>query len=137
MLLEHCQQVCELCVYSNYIIYNVMSSYVHQVLSESVSKALEMTGGPDAAETARFAGMMDKFFDCLNVTSFNAGKRKRKPFQDPYRSSACRYSYLLDVVSSVITEAFGVAFLVVRRRFPDVPGQVGGVSEAQRWALKD
>lgn len=32
-----------------------------QVLSESVSKALEMTGGPDAAETARFAGMMDKF----------------------------------------------------------------------------
>lgn len=31
--------------------------------------------------------MMDKFFDCLNVTNYLSGKQKRKPFQDPYRPS--------------------------------------------------
>ena len=36
-----------------------------------VSKALEMTGEKDAQETAKFVGMFDKFFDCLNVNSFN------------------------------------------------------------------
>ena len=34
-----------------------------QVLSESVSKALQLTGGDEAVETARFVSMMDKLFD--------------------------------------------------------------------------
>ena len=29
--------------------------------------------------------MIDKFFDCF-VTNYDAGKKKRKPFQDPYCS---------------------------------------------------
>ena len=58
---------------------------VLQVLSDSVSKALEMTGGKDAQETAKFVGMFDKFFDCLN--SFTKGKHSRKAFQNPYRSA--------------------------------------------------
>lgn len=57
-----------------------------QVLSESVSKAL-LDMGEEYSETAKFAEMMDKFFDCLNVNNFNAGKNKRKVFQDPYRLS--------------------------------------------------
>ena len=39
------------------------------------------------SETVRFTAMFDHFFDCLNVTNFTTGKHKRKPFQDPYRSS--------------------------------------------------
>jgi len=57
-----------------------------QVLSESVSKALKLTGGPEAEETAVFISNMDKFFDCLDVNNFTSGVRQRKPFQLPYRS---------------------------------------------------
>ena len=57
-----------------------------QVLSESVSKALRLTGGEEVSETAHFVSMVDRFFDCLNVNSFTSGKFKRKAFQDPYRS---------------------------------------------------
>ena len=40
------------------------------------------------SETVKFVQMMDRFFDCLNVNSFNKGKRRRKEFQDPYRSGS-------------------------------------------------
>ena len=59
-----------------------------QVLSECVHKALVATGGEAAQGTACFVLMMDRFFDCINVSSFNQGKRKRKPFQNPYRSAS-------------------------------------------------
>ena len=42
-------------------------NFFWQVLSESVSKALHLTGGEMASETAHFVGMVDHFFDCLNV----------------------------------------------------------------------
>lgn len=60
-------------------------------------KALVATGGQATQETAQFVVMFDRFFDCLNVNSFTAGKHKRKPFQDPYRSASdfrlkvCKY----------------------------------------------
>jgi hypothetical protein len=57
-----------------------------QVLSESVSKALRLTGGAEAEETAQLLSNMDKFFDCLNVNNFTSGIRQRKPFQFLYRS---------------------------------------------------
>ena len=57
-----------------------------QVLSESVGKALQLTGGPEVQETAKFVLMFDKFFDALNVGDFNSGWHKRKPFQTPYYS---------------------------------------------------
>lgn len=63
------------------ILYNVM-----QVLSESVSKALAMTGGEDVSETAHYVSMVDRFFDCLNVNNFTSGKYKREVYKDPYRS---------------------------------------------------
>lgn len=57
-------------------------------MSESVSKALTLLGGAKVSETARFASMMDKFFDALNASiDFTNGKHKRKPFQNPYRSA--------------------------------------------------
>ncbi|KAL5471612.1 hypothetical protein EMCRGX_G029743 [Ephydatia muelleri] len=57
-----------------------------QVLSESVSQALHLTGGDEASETAHFIGLMDKFFDALNVHNFSHGARVLKPFQMPYTS---------------------------------------------------
>ena len=51
-----------------------------------MAKALQLTGGDDVVETVRFISMMDKFFDCLNVNNFSTGIKKKKPFQQPYRS---------------------------------------------------
>ena len=61
--------------------------FVIQVLSESVSKALQLTGGEEASETARFVGMMDRFFDAVNVHNYSHGVHSRKMFQMPYTSS--------------------------------------------------
>ena len=55
-------------------------------MSETVSKALELTGGMRAQETAKFVSVVDKFFDCLNVNDYNTGRLKRKIFKQPYRS---------------------------------------------------
>ena len=35
----------------------------------------------------KFVNMFDKFFDCMNVSNFDAGKRQRKPFKQSYRSA--------------------------------------------------
>ena len=58
-----------------------------QVLSDSVSKVLKLELGPRAGETAKFADMFNKLFDCVNVSSLSAGKLTRNPFQSPYRSA--------------------------------------------------
>ena len=55
-------------------------------MSGSVSKALFLTGGSEAFETANFVGKVDKFFNSLNVTNFSKGIKSRKPFQAPYYS---------------------------------------------------
>jgi len=50
-----------------------------------------MTGGSEATQTAKFVEMMDKFFDSLNVTSFERGKDKgshSSSLTDPARTSA-------------------------------------------------
>jgi len=54
-------------------------------MSETVSKALLDTKDSTVEETAKFISMTDKFFDALNVTDINCGKKQRKPFQSPYR----------------------------------------------------
>ncbi len=57
------------------------------VLSNSVSKALTLYGGPQVEETAILADHFNKFFDCLNVSSIDEGKKKRNEFKVPYRSN--------------------------------------------------
>jgi len=44
-----------------------------------------MTQGEEAEETAKFAEMFDKFFDCLNVSYAKAGMRSKNCFKNPYR----------------------------------------------------
>ena len=57
-----------------------------QVLSNTVGKAMELTGGPETVKTTEFILTFDKFFDCLNVSQLDAGKRSRNAFKSPYRS---------------------------------------------------
>ena len=61
--------------------------YIIKLLSESVSKAVELIGGAEASETARFLLMFDKLFDSLNVSTFSEGCQSRKPFRQPYHSA--------------------------------------------------
>ena len=57
-----------------------------QVLSNSVANALRLTVGQKAEETARFAHVFDKCFDCLNCSTLSAGKRSRNHCKSPFRS---------------------------------------------------
>ncbi|XP_074645847.1 uncharacterized protein LOC141902104 [Tubulanus polymorphus] len=56
-----------------------------QVLSRSVGLVLQQYGGPDVIELSEFIVMSDRFFDCLDVRSFNEHINKRKPDLAPYR----------------------------------------------------
>ena len=80
-----------------------------QVFSNSVAKGLVISVGPKAQETARFAEMFDKFFDCLNCSSLSAGKRSRNPFKPPYRSATdwklkvnfyCKFHFCVNYVNA-------------------------------------
>ena len=42
-------------------------------MSESVAKALPIVVGPAAECTAQLIEVVDKMFDCLNVTSYTEG----------------------------------------------------------------
>ena len=53
-------------------------------MSSSVAKALKLTGGDEAVETANFIKLVDKLFDCLNVSSLSKGRHQRKAFAQPY-----------------------------------------------------
>lgn len=50
-----------------------------------MSKALLDSHDTSVEETAKFIDMIDKFFDSLNVTNISSRRKKRKPFQSPYR----------------------------------------------------
>ena len=59
-----------------------------QVLSNTVSKGLLHVLGEKAQGTATFVAVFNKFFDCLNVSTFTAGKESQNPDKDPYRSAS-------------------------------------------------
>ncbi len=67
-----------------------------------MGKALEMTCGPEAQETAKFVRMFDKFFDAMKVSNFTNGKHSQKPFQDPYRSESDFRLAVSVVLTSVV-----------------------------------
>ena len=70
-----------------------------QVMSESVAKGLLQVVGSEAEGTAEMIMLVDKMFDCLNVTNCSEGIRKRKPSKDPYthagdwRLKVCQHIY--------------------------------------------
>ena len=42
-----------------------------------MAAAIRFTGNPAAQKTAEFIDLVNKFFDCLNVTNFDEGKHTR------------------------------------------------------------
>lgn len=50
-------------------------------------KALLTFQGEEATETAEFAAMFDKFFDCLNTSNSYVGKHSINSFKNPYRKA--------------------------------------------------
>ena len=79
-----------------YIIFSVLYPTLHilllQVMSGTVAYAIlyRMRDAPKWKRpsmecTAKFNGMMDKMFDCLNVGNYTEGKRTRNCFKQPYR----------------------------------------------------
>ena len=58
--------------------------FLFKVMSARVAKALILTGGEEAAETANLVEIVDKLFDCLNVSSMSKGRHQRKAFLQPY-----------------------------------------------------
>ena len=51
-----------------------LNGLMPQVLSDTVSKSLLLTGGDEAKQTANFVDMFNKCFDCLNVYNYTAGQ---------------------------------------------------------------
>ena len=58
---------------------------VAQVLS-SVRKVLSVYGPPEAAETACFCSLMDRFFDIMNIRNIQSLEFEQKPTLAPFRS---------------------------------------------------
>ena len=57
---------------------------------------------PEVTETAKFVEMFDKLFDCTN---FTAGKKARKPFQEPWRREDFMFKVSLVCVPFLIAES--------------------------------
>ena len=55
-----------------------------QILSSSVSNVLKSFGPPEAAETARYCSMIDKFFDIMNIRNTKEYRRDLKDFLQPF-----------------------------------------------------
>ena len=71
-----------------------------QVLSETVGKVIEHFGPPEALETSKFCIMIDKFFDCLNVSNTHEYKTKKKEFLKPYEDlNDPRFAFIDDFLA--------------------------------------
>ncbi len=73
-----------------------------------MSKALQLTGGSDVKETAKFVEVFDHFFDCMNVNSYNTGRLKRKIFKQPYRSATDFWLKVCEQRSRMIKNALTI-----------------------------
>ena len=68
--------------------YSVMRvNLAAQVVSSTVAAVLKNYGPPEAAGTAKYCEMMDKFFDGFNVTNTKEYQQKRKQFLAPYTNA--------------------------------------------------
>ena len=59
-------------------------------MSETVASALQLLDEEKMRETRLFVGMMDTFFDAMNVKNPLEGKHKRKDGPAPYYSAVSR-----------------------------------------------
>ena len=64
-----------------------------------MAAAIRFTGNPAAQKTAEFIDLVNKFFDCLNVTNFDEGKHTRNCFKDPIRPGDFRLKVVLSLLA--------------------------------------
>ncbi len=57
------------------------------MLSNTVGETLKRMKLSEMEKIVEFVLAFDKFFDCLNVKSLEAGKRSRNAFKAPYRDN--------------------------------------------------
>ena len=70
--------------YNCLLILQVMSGTVAHAILYKMKDAPEWKR-PSMECTAKFIGMVDKMFDCLNVGNYTQGKYTRNCFKQPYR----------------------------------------------------
>jgi len=56
-------------------------------MSGIVAKEMRKFGGEDVLETAKFIEMVDKLFNCMNVSFLSEEKYTKKPFLNTYHNS--------------------------------------------------
>lgn len=70
--------------YALYCTVLILLSLSVQVFSASVAHAMELMSDPEMTETIRF--LVDRFFDCLNVSNLSEGRQGCKPDFYPYQT---------------------------------------------------
>ncbi|XP_071508744.1 uncharacterized protein [Diadema antillarum] len=76
-----------------------------QVLSLKMANALKSQGHPETASTALFIRYINTFFDCMNVSQVNSGKRRRNAALRPYTDvSDWRFTWLEEDFLSFLEE---------------------------------
>ena len=59
--------------------------------------ALSTLEMPERTATAEYCEMINSFFDCLKVRSLTEGRRKTKPFLEPYvNQSEAKFTWLIE-----------------------------------------
>ena len=48
------------------------------------NKILQTFGTTETCQTTKYCKMLDQYFDCVNVRSFEKNQKKTKPFLKPY-----------------------------------------------------
>ena len=70
--------------------------YAVQILSKTMLVALSAFETPESTATVEFCEMIDSFFDCLNLRSLTEGRRKIKPFLEPYiNQNDAKFTWLI------------------------------------------
>ena len=76
-----------------------------QILSSSVANTQRQYGPAEAAGTATYCDMIDKFFDCVNVRNQSGSKKKLKPFLKSFESlDDERLTWLIEVFLKYFTD---------------------------------
>ena len=71
--------------------------YAVHILSKTMTVALSTLEMPERTATAEYCEMINSFFDCLKVRSLTEGRRKTKPFLEPYvNQSEAKFTWLIE-----------------------------------------
>jgi len=76
-----------------------------QAMSASAAKVLKQIGTEETAETTNFVDIVDKLFDCLNVSSMSKGRHQRKALLNHIISQMTSTTYII-LYSNILNKCF-------------------------------